>query len=63
MVSERFKLYVSKVAAHPRGSDAERLSRNARGNHGSYTEHFNHICTIVTIELRMIEGLFCDARD
>ena len=48
----------SKVAAHLGGSDAERLWHNARQQHRSYTAHFNHVCQIVTEELKIIEDLF-----
>ncbi len=48
----------SKVAAHIGGSEAESLSRNALEIHGSFAAHFNHVCRIVVMELKIIEGLF-----
>ena len=48
----------NKVAAHVGRSKAEHLSHTALEKHGSYTAHFNHVCQIVTEELKIIEGLF-----
>ena len=48
----------NKVAAHVGSSKAEVLSRGAIQSHGSYTAHFNHVCQVVTEELKVIEDLF-----
>ena len=48
----------SKVKAHSGGAEAENLSSDALLKHGSYFEHFNHVCRIVAGELKVIETLF-----
>lgn len=48
----------SKAKGHAGGSDAQQLSQEALSQHGSYTNHFKHVCQLVSEDLRTIEELF-----
>ena len=48
----------SLVASHPRGSKAAKLERDALEHHGTYSAHFESVCTTIINELSMIEQTF-----
>ena len=48
----------SKVASHSGGSGAVELEREALEEHGTYSAHFESICSTVINELALIEGAF-----
>lgn len=48
----------SKAKGHVGGSEAHELSTQALSEHGSYAEHFQSICSIVSAELKVIEDAF-----
>ena len=45
----------SKVQSHSRGTEADEIARNALVEHGTYREHFKHVCDQIADELEMIE--------
>ena len=45
----------SKVQSHIGGTEADEIARNALVEHGSYREHFEHICNQIAKELEQIE--------
>ena len=48
----------TRIASHARGSRASELSRDALNRHGTYAEHFESLCCVVTSELKAIEAAF-----
>lgn len=48
----------SKVKGHTAGSDADQLAQHALMEHGTFTDHFRHICMQVADELEAIQRLF-----
>ena len=48
----------SKIDAHVRGTEADALATRAVQEHGSYTAHFEDVCSNVAIELEHIERAF-----
>lgn len=47
----------SKVKGHTSGSDADQLAQDALMEHGTFTDHFRHVCTQVADELEAIGKL------
>ena len=47
----------SKVKGHTGGGDADQLAQDALMEHGTFTDHFRHVCTQVADELETIEKL------
>ena len=45
----------SKVQSHSRGTEADEIARNALVEHGTYREHFKHVCDQIADDLEMIE--------
>ena len=48
----------NKVGAHATGSEAKSLAEKSLKEHGSFTEHFNHVCKKIFYELQSIEHGF-----
>ncbi|MCY3934610.1 MAG: hypothetical protein OXG09_01270 [Chloroflexi bacterium] len=53
----------SKVDAHFTGSEAEQLKNYALEKHGSYANHFKHVCQLIVEELESIEMAFSLAKN
>ena len=50
----------SKVQSHIGGTEADEIARKALVEHGSYREHFEHICNQIAKELEQIEEALTD---
>ena len=48
----------SKAIAHSGSSEAGEMAKNALKDHGTYSAHFEHVCSVVTVELILIEEVF-----
>jgi hypothetical protein len=49
------QLLRSKVKGHAGGSEAQQLAQNALMEHGTFANHFQHVCAQVADELEIIE--------
>src|SRR5262245_10975822 len=45
----------SKVKRHAGSSEAIQTAEDASTQHGSFAEHFKHVCQLIAAELEMIE--------
>ena len=52
------QLIRSKVAGHTAGSEAKQIASDAIATHGSYRDHFAHVCGQVVQELETIASAF-----
>ena len=52
----------SKTIAHSNVDEARELEKNAKRNHGTFREHFEHVCTQLVNELQLIEKQFPDPK-
>ncbi len=48
----------SKVRGHAGSSEGKELAQAALATHGSYGEHFKHICTLVVTDLESVQAAF-----
>ncbi len=46
----------SKVKGHAGSSEGKQLAKEALDNHGSYAEHFKHLCTLVVTDLERVQA-------
>src|SRR5690606_37805798 len=46
----------SKVKGHAGSSEGKELAREALATHGSYAEHFRHLCTLVVTDLERVQA-------
>lgn len=52
----------SKAKGHVGGREAWRLSQKAQKEHGTYSDHFQHVCAQVADELKLIEQVMFASR-
>jgi hypothetical protein len=52
------QLIRSKVRGHAGSSDGKELAQEALATHGSYAEHFRHLCTLVVNDLERVQAAF-----
>lgn len=48
----------SKAKGHAGGTEADELAYEAEGEHGSFANHFKHVCELVLNDMKKIEGAF-----
>lgn len=46
----------SKVRGHAGSSEGKKLAQEALATHGSYAEHFRHLCTLVVTDLERVQA-------
>ena len=46
----------SKVRGHAGSSKGKELAQEALAKHGSYAEHFRHLCTLVVTDLERVQA-------
>jgi hypothetical protein len=51
----------SKVKGHAGSSEGKQLAHDAISNHGSFADHFRHVCGLIAAELEIIERAFGEA--